>query len=82
MDVTILYFFFKFETPLSLILGGMRIHNLLILGQTSKPSCPEAGQDDCSCLSVGGVVFFFFFFFFFFLCGWSGGYSLSHKLSE
>ena len=31
--------FFKSETPLSLVLGGIRTHNLLIFVQTSKPSC-------------------------------------------
>ena len=31
------------------VLGGIRTHNLLILGQTSKPSCLGARQED-SCL--------------------------------
>ena len=38
MHGLILYhFFFKSETPLNLVLGGIRTHNLLIFGQTSKP---------------------------------------------
>ena len=38
-------YFFKFETPLS----GIRTHNPLICGQTHKPFCPGARQEDsCS----------------------------------
>ena len=34
------------ETPLSLVLGGIQTHNLLIFGQTTKPSCLGARQED------------------------------------
>ena len=48
MEVTTLYyvrqqlqliFFFKSETPMSLVLGGIRTQNLLISGETTKSSC-------------------------------------------
>ena len=35
----------KSETPLSLVLGGVRTHNLLISGLTTKPSCLGARQE-------------------------------------
>ena len=41
--------FFKSEAQLSLVLGGIRTHNLLILGQTPKSLCLGAQQED-SCL--------------------------------
>ena len=41
--------FLKSETPLSFVLGLIRIHNHLISGQTPKPSCLGARQKD-SCL--------------------------------
>ena len=41
--------FLKSGTPLSLVLGGIRTHNLLIFGQTTNASCPLARQED-SCL--------------------------------
>ena len=36
----------KSEIPLTLVLGGIRTHKLLIFGLTTKPSCLEARQDD------------------------------------
>ena len=36
----------KSETPLSLFLGGIRTHNLLIFGLTTKPSCRGVLQED------------------------------------
>ena len=36
----------KSETPLSLVLGGIRTHNLLVFGLTTKPSCLGAQQED------------------------------------
>ena len=36
----------KSETPLSLVLGGIRTHNLLIFGLTTKSSCLGARQID------------------------------------
>ena len=40
------YIFKKSETPLSLVLGGIRTHNLLIFGQTTKSFCLGAWQED------------------------------------
>ena len=39
----------KSKTSLSLVMGGIRTHNLLIFGQTPKPSCQGSRQED-SCL--------------------------------
>ena len=43
--------FFSNLTPLSLVLGGIQTHNLLIFGQTTKPSCLGARQED-SCSDI------------------------------
>ena len=39
-------YFVKSETPLSLVLGGIRTHNILIFGLITKPSCQGAQQED------------------------------------
>ena len=44
--IYIYFFSFKSETSLSLVLGLIRTHNLLIFGQTTKLSCLEARQED------------------------------------
>ena len=36
-------YFVKSETPLSLVLGGIRTHNLLIFGLTTKPDSSTHG---------------------------------------
>ena len=45
MCKTVLYFV-KSDTPLSLVLGGIRTDNLLIFGLTTKLSCLGARQED------------------------------------
>ena len=46
---TLYIYFFKSETLLSFVRVEIRTHNLLIFGQTPKPSCLGAQQED-SCL--------------------------------
>ena len=40
----LILYLFKSETPLSLVLGGIRTYNLLIFGLIPKPSYFEAWQ--------------------------------------
>ena len=42
----LIVYFVKSETPLSLVLGGIQTHTLLILGLTTKPSCLGVRQED------------------------------------
>ena len=41
----IVTYFFKSETQWSFVLGGIRTHNLLIVGQTTKPPCLGVQQE-------------------------------------
>ena len=36
----------KSETSLNLVMGGIRTHNLLIFGLTTRPSCLGTQQED------------------------------------
>ena len=42
----IFQYFFQSETPLCLVLGGIRTHNLLIFVLTTKPYCLGARQEE------------------------------------
>ena len=42
----LVFIVFKSQSKQVLVLGGTRTHNLLICGQTPKPSCLKAWQED------------------------------------